>query len=173
MQIERGFAGGVAAALPIHLVAVTYVEHAAVVRLDGRESIVLHCSTPPLQYFSPGTKVFLGPCTHWPKALMRRGFAAPVELFYGGSSGTSGGFTARIPAIAYRQSVRAYPAQETNHVRENRNCSRPLGRHRFERAGRAEDVQPCLRRVRPARSHRPGPVRRGIRRHSGGGAARP
>src|SRR5713101_4660189 len=42
MQIERGFASRGPAALPIHLMAVTHVEHAAVVRFNCRESIVLH-----------------------------------------------------------------------------------------------------------------------------------
>jgi hypothetical protein len=52
MQIERGFARGVPAALPIHLMAVAHVEHAAVVGLDCRESIVPQCA-PPLSSRPP------------------------------------------------------------------------------------------------------------------------
>ena len=42
VQVERGLASGVAAALPIDLMPVAHVEHAAVVRLNRRESVVLH-----------------------------------------------------------------------------------------------------------------------------------
>jgi hypothetical protein len=42
VQIERGLAGRIPAALPVDLVAITDVEHAAVVRLDCGKPRVLH-----------------------------------------------------------------------------------------------------------------------------------
>src|SRR5262245_13496889 len=85
MQIERGFAGGVAATLPVHLVAVTHVEHAAVVRFDGRESIVLHSaprrfdiSVPGPRYFSAHAHTARRPLCDW--ALLLRWNSSTAEV---------------------------------------------------------------------------------------------
>ena len=38
VEVERGFASGIAAALPMHLLPIAHVEQAAIVRLNRRES---------------------------------------------------------------------------------------------------------------------------------------